>query len=228
MKIGILFLVLFLLDAVLHLVGEWMILHDSPIGMRMRYFTKPFLMPLLGCYYIFTQLPDLVNIWIILGILGGLGGDVGLMLPDPRGKKTGFKLGLISFLLGHVFYIIAFIQAAGNFQGYLWWTSFFTIPYIVHGIIVYPKLTKHTGPLTIPVTIYIFVIVIMGISTGLLWGIKNPTGILIAMIGAWFFIISDTINAYNKFVHEIHNERLFTMSTYLLGQFLLILGYLLL
>jgi len=46
------------------------------------------------------------------------------------------------------------------------------------------------------------------------------------MIGALVFIISDTINAFNKFAKEIPYERLYTMSTYLLGQFLLVLGFL--
>ena len=222
---GTVFLICFLLAASTHLYGEWAILHEKSNGMMIRYISKPLLMPLLGLYYVFTALPEYWNIWLLLGIIGGFIGDLCLMLPDPAKTKFAFKIGLVSFLVGHIFYIMAFIQAAGTFQGYLWWTIIFSIPYVAYGIIIYPRLTRSTGPMTIPVTVYIAVIIVMGISTGLLWGIRSPIGILLAMVGAWVFIISDTINAFNKFAMPIRNERLFTMSTYILGQFLLILGY---
>ena len=47
------------------------------------------------------------------------------------------------------------------------------------------------------------------------------------MAGAFVFMVSDTLNAYNRFVREIPFERLLTMGTYLGGQFLLVQGYLL-
>ncbi|MHA1612310.1 MAG: lysoplasmalogenase [Promethearchaeota archaeon] len=228
MLIGIVFLICFLLAGSTHLYGEWAILHDQPNGIKIRYISKPFLMIFLGLYYVFTALPGYWNIWLLLGILGGLGGDVCLMIPDPAKTKKAFKIGLISFLVGHIFYIVAFIQAAGNFQGFIWWSLIFSLPYVVYGFILHPRITRSTGPMTIPVTVYIIVIIIMGISTGLLWGIRSTGGILVAMIGAWIFIISDTFNAFNKFSKPIPNERLYTMSTYILGQFLLILGFLLL
>ncbi len=226
MIIGIVFLICFLLAGFTHLYGEWAILHEKPNGMMIRYISKPLLMPLLGLYYVFTALPGYWDIWLLLGIIGGFGGDLCLMLPDPNKTKKAFKIGLISFLIGHIFYIVAFIRAAGTFQGYIWWSLIFSIPYVVYGLIIYPRITKSTGPMTIPVTVYIVVIILMGISTGLLWGIKSPVGIVVAMVGAWIFIISDTINAFNKFSKPIPNERLYTMSTYILGQFLLILGFL--
>jgi uncharacterized membrane protein YhhN len=66
----------------------------------------------------------------------------------------------------------------------------------------------------------------MGISTTFLWGSSETIGIILLMMGALVFIISDTINAFNKFAKEIPYERLFTMTTYLVGQFLLVLGFL--
>ena len=78
----------------------------------------------------------------------------------------------------------------------------------------------------IPVTIYLIVIILMGVSTPLLWGSNEPISVILLMVGALVFIISDTINAFNKFAKEIPYERLFTMTTYLLGQFLLVLGFL--
>lgn len=206
-----------------HLIGEALLIKEYKIGMTIRYISKPLLMPLLALYYLFATFD--INGWIVAGILGGFVGDVCLMIPDPKGTKKFFRIGLIAFLLGHIFYVIAFIQAAGDFAGYQWWSIFLAIPYVVIGAYTYPRLIKHTGKMTIPVTVYLIVIVLMGVSTSLLWGIRAPFGVGIAMIGALVFMISDTINAFNRFAKPIPNERLYTMSSYLIGQFLLVLGY---
>lgn len=230
MWVAYLFLAVFILATGAHLFGEWAILQNKSYGLLVRYVSKPLLMPSLGLFYVFMALPNFFEIWIVLGIIGGFGGDVCLMLPDPNKKKTWFKIGLVSFLLGHIFYLFAFIQAGilHQFIGFHWWALLTVIPFIVYGVFLYPRLIPHTGAMKIPVTVYIVVIILMGISTGLLWGVRSWFGILIAMVGAWSFILSDTINAFNKFAHEIPNERLYTMSTYILGQFLLILGFILL
>ena len=224
MELHTLFLIFFFLFMVGHLTGEVFLIKNKPIGKKIRYITKPFLMPLLALFYLFAA-PE-INGWIVAGIMGGFVGDLCLMMPDPQDTRRFFRLGLIAFLLGHVFYIFGFIQAAGDFTGYQWWGLFLTIPYIAVGAYAYPRLIKHTGKMAIPVTVYLVVIVLMGVSTSLLWGIRAPMGVGIAMIGAFVFMISDTINAFNRFAKPISNERLYTMSTYLIGQFLLVYGYL--
>ncbi len=210
---------------VIHLIGESLIIKnkDNKNGLLIRYISKPLLMPLLACFYIFDN--SSLDWWVILGIAGGFIGDVCLMIPDPKKTKRFFKFGLISFLLGHFFYIIALILMT-DFSNYQWWSILFSIPYILIGVIVYPRLIKHTGKMKIPVTVYLIVIILMGVSTPLLWGNNEPIGVILLMMGALVFIISDTINAFNKFAKEIPYERLYTMTTYLLGQFLLVLGFL--
>ena len=210
---------------VIHLIGELLIIKNKENKnlMLIRYLSKPLLMPLLACFYFFDNLS--LDWLVILGIAGGFIGDVCLMIPDPNGTKRFFRIGLISFLLGHLFYIIALILMI-DFSRFQWWSIFLTIPYIAIGAVVYPRLIKHTGKMKIPVTFYLIVIILMGISTPLLWGSSEPIGVILLMMGALVFIVSDTINAFNKFAKEIPYERLYTMSTYLLGQFLLVLGFL--
>ncbi|MHA1511846.1 MAG: lysoplasmalogenase [Promethearchaeota archaeon] len=191
--------------------------------MLIRYTTKPLLMPLLACVYILDN--NNLDLWVVLGIAGGFIGDMCLMIPDPEKTKRFFKIGLISFLLGHVFYIFALISMT-DFSKYKWWSLLLSIPYLAIGVIVYPRLINHTGKMKIPVTVYLIVIILMGVSTTFLWGSSEPIGVILLMMGALVFIVSDTINAFNKFAKEIPYERLYTMSTYLLGQFLLILGFL--
>ncbi len=225
MSLSIIPMVIFFVFMVAHLFGEYLILKDNKDGMKIRYITKPFLMPLLGLFYISGN--PAINWWVVVGIIGGFGGDICLMMPDPKNTKKFFRIGLVSFLLGHVFYIVAFIVAADGFQNYRIWSFFLTIPYMVIGALVYPRLTKHTGKMTKAVTIYLIIIILMSISTSFLWGAREPLGVVFAMIGALIFMISDTLNAFNKFANPIPNERLYTMSTYLIGQFLLVLGLLL-
>jgi len=44
------------------------------------------------------------------------------------------------------------------------------------------------------------------------------------MVGAIFFMLSDTLLAMNKFVAPIENERVLIMSTYIIAQFLIAKG----
>ena len=101
--IQIIILIIFGLNALIHMYGQFNILKGrEKLGKPIEYITKPLLLPLLILFYL-TYLPD-VNWWYVAGMIGGFLGDVFLMLPDPSGKKTAFKIGLIAFLLGHVFY----------------------------------------------------------------------------------------------------------------------------
>ena len=59
-----------------------------------------------------------------LGFTEGALFEFMLFASDPDETKRFFRLGLIAFLLGHVFYVIAFIQAAGDFDAYQWWSIF--------------------------------------------------------------------------------------------------------
>ena len=223
-SIQIIIMSIFGLDTIIHLYGQYIhIKGKEKAGSIIEYFTKPLLMPLLILLYL-TYLPA-VNWWYTAGIFGGFLGDVFLMLPDPSGKKTAFKIGLIASLLGHIFYIVALIQLGWDYGGFQIWALGLVAVYIIYGILIGLKLLPHCGKLKIAVLLYLIVILLMGSSTILLIGVKNATGVILLIVGALFFIISDTFNAFNKFAKPIPNERLITMSTYIIGQFLMILGY---
>ncbi len=53
--------------------------------------------------------------FLLAGLIFCLGGDVFLALP----QKKMFLLGLVSFLIGHVFYVLAFIAIA-HMTGWVW------------------------------------------------------------------------------------------------------------
>ncbi len=213
------FLIAFFVLFAAHVAGE------ALKFMPARYATKPLLMPALALYYILSSQDP--KIFMIAAIAGGWLGDIFLMIPDPENKKRFFKPGLVAFLLGHIFYMAVF---ASRF------VSIGTIPFCgwliapvfaATGITAFIIIRPHAGPMLKAITAYVVIIVLMGISTILPLGSVSVTGAVIAMSGAFIFMISDTLNAYNRFVRAIPNERVYTMTTYLLGQYLLVKGYLL-
>ncbi len=228
--IGFLFLVVFL-----HIIGEVLVEKDKPVGKKIRYVTKPLLMPTLLVLYL-VQNPS-ISWWLVAALIGGFLGDVFLMIPDPDKTQKWFRLGLISFLLGHIFYIVTFAVYAYEFPLFKWWIVFLIVPFLIAAARLFPILTKSAGKLSIPVAIYLIVICFMGISTAFLiipienypisWEALYMGGIIIIYIGAWLFSLSDALNGFNRFVKQFKNERVYTMSTYILGQFLLVFGYLL-
>jgi uncharacterized membrane protein YhhN len=226
--IQILLLVVFGVDVSIHLLGEYLI-KKGKAGDLIEYLTKPFLMPLLAAFYVASALDTStpINWWFVAGILGGFLGDFFLMLPDKSGKNTSFKIGLIAFLLGHIFYIISMITRGWDYGGFRMWSLGLGTLFVVYGIILAPKLLKHTGKMSIPVGVYIVVIVLMGYSTSVLIGIVNLSAVILLIVGAWLFIISDTLNAWHRFVSPIIYERLWVMSTYIAGQFLIVFGFVL-
>ncbi|MBF9016785.1 MULTISPECIES: lysoplasmalogenase [unclassified Oceanispirochaeta] len=207
----------FIVFSLLHVGGE--AVKYRPL----RYLSKPFLMPSLALFYILNaQNPSVV---LIAAIAGGWLGDLFLMIPDKSDKKLFFKLGLAAFLIGHLFYAAAFF-GQGSFKFKSVMAPVAALAMIGYCLIIFIKLKPHMGKLFVPITVYIVVIAVMGISTTLCLSTQELSPALTAVFGAFVFIISDTVNAWNRFAYEIPNERVHTMNTYLTGQFLLVLGFL--
>jgi uncharacterized membrane protein YhhN len=213
------FLMIFILFSATHLAAEAV---RSRAG---RYITKPFLLPALALYYV-TSAGEL-NALLIAALVCGWLGDILLMIPDPQKTGRYFKPGLIAFLLGHILYIAlfaAYLPRMGSVPARGW--AALAI-YVAAGIVGYRLIVPHAGKMLPAIVAYIVIIVLMGASTVLPLGSVATGGAVTAMAGAFIFMVSDTLNAYNRFVRELPLERLCTMGTYLIGQFLLVQGYLL-
>jgi len=218
MTVSGIFLIIFILFSLAHLAAEvvW-----SRTG---RFITKPFLMPFLLLYYV-TSAGELNGLLIAALAFGWLG-DVFLMIPDPQNTRRFFKPGLLAFLLGHIFYIAVFAAYLPRASSVPVWGWAAIAVYVSAGIAGYRLIVPHAGKMLPAIIVYIIIIVLMGASTVLPLGSAATCGAVTAMAGAFIFMLSDTLNAYNRFVREIPFERLFTMGTYLVGQFLLVQGYL--
>ena len=153
--------------------------------------------------------------FLLIGMIFCLGGDVFLALP---GKKM-FLFGLVSFLLGHVFYAPAFFFTAGFNQ----WTGIGLAICALTGACVFLWLRPHLGSMKIPVIFYILVISVMFVGA---WSIAGagelkPAGRMAAFIGALSFFVSDIFVARQRFLKAEFVNRLIGLPLYYGGQFLL-------
>jgi uncharacterized membrane protein YhhN len=152
---------------------------------------------------------------IIAGLLFSLAGDIFLMLPQDR----FFIRGLISFLVAHVFYIAAFLGESGralSLRG--------VVPFLIYGALMMRVLWSHLGKMRLPVLLYMLAILTMGWTATSRWILTEQTGSLLAMLGALFFIASDSLLALNKFKGRFPSAELLIFSTYAIAQWLIALS----
>ncbi|MDH4011061.1 MAG: lysoplasmalogenase [Desulfobacterales bacterium] len=153
--------------------------------------------------------------FLLIGMIFCLGGDVFLALP---GKKM-FLFGLVSFLLGHVFYAAAFFYTAGFNQ----WAGIGLAISALAGAGVFLWLRPHLGSMKIPVIFYILVISAMVVGAWSIIGAGQlkPEGRMAAFGGALGFYVSDIFVARQRFLKTDFVNRLIGLPLYYGGQFML-------
>ena len=185
---------------------------------------KPLIMVTLGVYYLSSAGEDR-SLVVLLAIVFSLAGDTALMFDsiDP----IYFMIGLVCFLISHIFYIVAYRrhqyrEEANALQGIQKLRAAFPIVLAGTGLVVilYPML----GVLKFPVIIYASILVVMVLNGLFRLGRTNSKSFGFVFAGALFFMISDSILAINKFLHPFPSAGLLIMSTYISAQFLIIAG----
>lgn len=193
------------------------------------YLTKPMLLLLLVSTVILYRkafVSKAAFTFLLAALTLSLGGDIFLMI-----RETDlFVPGLASFLLAHVSYCFLFWKdirrnSEGKRDVYTWQyiIVFLLLSFLVILLgVLLPHIAANseTKPLVIPVTIYAIVITTMGIFALLRRGI-NVRSFRLGLIGALFFIVSDTVLALSLFMDIIPYSTLWIMSTYVLAQYLI-------
>ena len=100
---------------------------------KWEHISKPLLMPLLAAYFILITYPTSVAWLIFVALLCGGVGDIFLMLENK------FMQGMSAFLLGHIFYIVAFLLLVNNILKFPIWGFLLFVPVIVILLLIYPK-----------------------------------------------------------------------------------------
>jgi uncharacterized membrane protein YhhN len=151
---------------------------------------------------------------IAAGLVISLAGDVFMML-----RKKRFLEGLICFLVAQVCYTFAFLSGIR-----LKFSSWPTLPLLIWTVLVVVILYPHLGKMRVPVIIYILVIITMA-RAALERSIQLPgTAALAAAAGGVFFVISDSILAFDRFVKPFRSAQAFILSAYFAAQWLIALS----
>ncbi|NQV37082.1 MAG: lysoplasmalogenase [Candidatus Marinimicrobia bacterium] len=151
---------------------------------------------------------------IILGLFFSLIGDMFLL-----NKKRFFIPGLVSFLLAHLVYILAFFTIP-IYHYHPWLIALFTLT----GLIVVKYLSSSTGKMLFPVLFYIAAIEVMGWSATERAIMMQSMGGFLTMIGAYSFMVSDTILAINKFKSPFKSAEGLILGTYYFAQLIIVVG----
>ncbi|MFO8017151.1 MAG: lysoplasmalogenase [Promethearchaeia archaeon] len=211
----IIFLILFFADYGLHLYGTYL------EHKKLRWVTKPLLLPFIIVVYISGAFPDL-NILLIIGLIFGWLGDIFLMIDR---EEKWFILGLGSFLMGHIFYIIIFLLSIPNLLDFSFLGILYLIPAALIALYVLYRIKGKMGDMTKPVLIYMGVIFLMGLSAVLRYAGGQEISFFLVLIGSILFIISDGLIALDKFHKEIDQVHVYIMATYAIAQFCIAYGF---
>jgi uncharacterized membrane protein YhhN len=213
-------LLLFILLSLIELAGQaagWLTLHA---------WVKPSLMPALLAWYWLAAGAGQRSVWVLAALVFSCAGDTLLLFQQ---EPQFFIFGLGAFLVGHLFYIFAYRQhqqevetdTLGNVRKLR-----MAFPVLLAGIGFVVVLFPVLGSMRMPVIVYAAVIQVMVITSIFRWGRTNTASFFLVLLGAVLFMISDSMIAINKFYTPFAHASFAIMSTYLLGQFLIVRGLL--
>jgi len=208
-------LVIFLFVAIIELLS--IIFGWDSIG-TIHITVKPLLMLSLATFFIFSvESKNKLAFMVIIALLFSWIGDIMLLFQEL--KPIYFMLGLVSFLLAHITYIVIFNKSSQNFKPkiFTYSTGFLLALY---GILLLLLMWSGLGDLKIPVIIYTIIIMTMGITALF----RRANGANLVLIGAMLFIVSDSLLALNKFYQAFAAAGFWVMLTYILAQYLIVSG----
>ena len=149
---------------------------------------------------------------ILAGIIFSLAGDVFLMLPSDL-----FLEGLVSFLVAHICYLIAFTCDARFADR---WAPFLIVGAVAIAILSYLWQGIPMG-MRGPVVVYVVLLASMAAQSSVR-ALKYPgSAALCASIGGALFMLSDAMLAIARFRSEFAGAGALVLATYYAAQFLI-------
>jgi len=191
---------------------------DSSFWRWLHYLTKPAATLLLLCAIL--NAPRLISktygFAIATGLAFAAAGDFFLMLP-----ANYFLAGLVCFLVTHCIYIFALCNKTRFAQNKL----VFVVFAVLSIAIIAGLWTSLPNAMKIPVAIYAGAIGLMGAqafsrATSTAPETTQHYSAWLAAAGGTFFMLSDTLLAFNRFHTPIPLSGLWVLGTYYVAQFL--------
>ena len=177
-----------------------------------RLIFKGTLMPALG-FWLYLVHGHLAPFKAYLSIVFAWAGDIFLAAEPafPRSELPFFLLGMSSFLLMQLCYIIGIRNLRPHFRGIHW--GFFTF-YLFLLISLSFTVTSQMGELLVPVAVYSVFLAGMALHTA---GVSVKMG-----LGGFIFFISDLCIALDRIDSGFPHIQDFVMLTYLVAQYMII------
>ena len=170
----------------------------------LEYISKPSATSAFLLAAIFFDVAHSASWWLRLAALAlCIAGDVFLMLP-----RDAFIPGLISFAIGQILFVASFvadgIEATPLIVGLV---VIIPIAYVLARRFVGALRHRSMNGLILPVVVYLVVISVMAATS-------IASGSLVAIAGAVIFMLSDSLIAESRFVHERQWHSVGIMVTY--------------
>ena len=182
----------------------------------LRFISKSALMPVLATYFL-TQTrsgSSGLKTWILLALIFSWIGDLLLLFEEK--KSVFFLLGLSSFFVAQVFYIVFFHNI--RMKEYIRGNALLLLLVIVYYFILMSIVSPFLGNMKLAVRIY-------GVVLSFMWMLamhtlfsKNKKAGWWMTLGAILFVASDSLLAINKFYSTFNYAPLMIMLTYGLAQ----------
>ncbi len=190
----------------------------------LNYISKPLIMISLLLWYLSSKAPK--GKWYFMGIVAilfSLVGDLFLMFQEDQ--PSLFLFGLGAFLAAQISYALAFskvpvIPEIPIIKRYPLLIAVFG----AYGFWIFTTLRPTLHKLELPVLFYMVAILSMGIAALNRYGRVSKKSFYLVMLGALFFIASDSILAFSKFHKPILESGFWIMGTYIAAQFLIVTG----
>lgn len=178
------------------------------------YVFKPLLT--ITLLYLYTLTLSKINKFYIYALLCCFVGDVFLLFKD---QQLYFLIGLVSFLMAHIFFIKIVFKRLIRVSNKKILANY--IPFLVLFIFLFLFIRKSLSVMMFPVLVYGLVISLFGSVAQVANEERRSIKSLYMLSGAIVFIISDSLLAVDKFYYSLPFFEVIVMFTYILALYLI-------
>jgi uncharacterized membrane protein YhhN len=191
------------------------------------YVCKPLMLVILSSWFFFNsrRVGDRFTLLVQAGLFFSLVGDIALMFQHV--DDFNFLIGLGAFMIAQLCYAMGFFQnitdigmARTNMIA-----AVIAVGMVAYGYFFASRLIRVVEyPIAIPVGVYAASITLMSVAAAFRLGRTFPRSFALVLIGALFFVLSDSLLAVDRFMEPLSHSKWSVMVTYAIAQVLIAAG----
>ncbi|MFN6116785.1 MAG: lysoplasmalogenase [Flavobacteriales bacterium] len=195
------------------------------LGMQwLVYLCKPLLMLVLSSWFYFhsRRVGDRFTLLVQAGLFFSWIGVIALMFQHV--DQFNFLIGLAAFMIAQLCYTMAFAHNVADVPGgpFPWPSIVLSVVIAAYGYFFAGRILPSVDDgIVIPVMVYAIAISLKGIAAAFRFGRTFPRSFYAVVAGAFLFIASDSLLAFNRFVRPLDGAEWMVMLTYGLAQVLI-------